>query len=744
MQETHAQPVNNAEPGAIVPIVPRITERDKGIIIRPASASLSTLNAATLAKAFCHRWRLALTVGLALAGPVAILTWFLVPAKYSSTALLQVLPVEPKVFSKDERVADTEKIAYQKTQAALATSGPVLNEVLKSEEVRKLHGIRHQEDPKSWLESEIKVGFIEDSDLMRISLSGTNPNEVATLVNAVLDSYLKIVVKTERSGQQERLDNLQTIYLNSQGKLREDKEQLTRLAKFLKTADPQALSIKQKNALEDHTLHKRELKAAQTRLRESEGKLKILQSELARGAKGEIPTWLVEDQIEKEPEIQKQTLEVETRRTKWEKVKRLAVPGHRDIKQAENSLKDAERELEKLRKSRYSAVAARVRKRMGAELGDALHKMIEEVRVQKEQIKAMLQEEKTLRAEAEMIGTGSFDLEMKRAEVEQKDSVLKSLHAEIGRMQLELQSSKQRITPIQRAEVPRFKIIKERLLATIFAALAAFLGGTFVVSYRDLKKSKIHNVEEVANDLEIKVIGTLPALPNRYLVAPTDTTPTGNGHWFKLLAEAISYVRTCLLAPQEGQPNQVLMIASALAQEGKTMLAAHLAVSIAETGRRTLLIDGDLRRPSLAGLFDVPATEGFCEALRGEIDVLAAVSPTPIDGLFVLPAGRCCPEVLRKLTRGSLPELFLKLRGEFDNILIDSSPLVPVSDSLLLAKHVDGVVLCVRQHVSRGPAVFNALQRLRGQRVPVCGVVVNGAPFDHHSEVYRYLLPAKN
>src|SRR5262249_49920786 len=150
------------------------------------------------------------------------------------------------------------------------------------------------------------------------------------------------------------------------------------------------------------------------------------------------------------------------------------------------------------------------------------------------------------------------------------------------------QYNKQRITPIHRAEVPFVKNIKEQLLATLFTGVALFLCGSCLVSYRELTRSRIYNADEIRYEPQVRILGTIPLLP-RGLITRTSEDLHNGGHWENVLAESISYIRIRLLAHREGQASQMMMIASASSQEGKTSLAGHLALSIAQTGRRTLL-----------------------------------------------------------------------------------------------------------------------------------------------------------
>jgi Mrp family chromosome partitioning ATPase len=129
------------------------------------------------------------------------------------------------------------------------------------------------------------------------------------------------------------------------------------------------------------------------------------------------------------------------------------------------------------------------------------------------------------------------------------------------------------------------------------------------------------------------------------------------------------------------------------------------------------------------------------EILRGEAAPSDCFCPSPIPGLFLLPAGRSCRQVIQELARDGIERLFRQLREEFDFIVVDSCPVLPVSDSLLLGRLVDAVVFCVRPKVSRAPSVCAAREMFNRLNIPVLGTVINGARrHSAGSGDYLYLL----
>jgi capsular exopolysaccharide synthesis family protein len=182
---------------------------------------------------------------------------------------------------------------------------------------------------------------------------------------------------------------------------------------------------------------------------------------------------------------------------------------------------------------------------------------------------------------------------------------------------------------------------------------------------------------------------------------------------------------------------QVIMVTSSATMEGTTIVASSLALSLARAGRRTLLVDGDLRSPSLHKLFSMPIEDGFSEVLRSEIDLVDAVKPTNNEGLYLLTAGVCNAEAIHALATDQPQAIFDKLRDQFDFVVIDAPPVLGISDSLSLGQYIDGAVLTVLRDHSEIRKIHHALETLRTMGVRVIGTVVNGVPVKADRRVMR-------
>jgi protein-tyrosine kinase len=203
-------------------------------------------------------------------------------------------------------------------------------------------------------------------------------------------------------------------------------------------------------------------------------------------------------------------------------------------------------------------------------------------------------------------------------------------------------------------------------------------------------------------------------------------------------ASAERYRRLCSKIEQsvseDGKAPQVLLVTSAIPHEGKTTTILNLALAMAEDrDRRVLLVDGDLRRPSVARYLSPAPKLGLSEALAGAVSVEHALIEPKNARLVVLPAGTPPQNPLELLRSEYLATLVAELRRSFDFILIDTPPAVPFADAAVMSTQADAALLVVRSRTTARPLVHKALEAL--ESVPVLGAVLNDVA---HTPVDRY------
>ena len=288
------------------------------------------------------------------------------------------------------------------------------------------------------------------------------------------------------------------------------------------------------------------------------------------------------------------------------------------------------------------------------------------------------------------------------------------------------QRGESRIIPISEAKAGNAPASDKRtkyLAVTPLAVLGLVLG---LVTLVEMRAARVSGAEDLSGRVAAEVFSVPPlptARPSKRLAGP-DVDPQ-----FEHFVQQLDHLRVALCGEggHDGQGRCVL-ITSAVGGEGKTTLAAQLAVRCAEAGASTVLIDADLRRATLGRLFEVPECPGLSDVLRGDAKLEDALVPiSQVGGCQLLPAGSPEPNPNRVLRGKAFGPMLERLRRSFDVVIVDTSPVLPVPDALILGRYADGAVLATRHDQSRFPAVERANHLLAGAGIPVLGVVVNGA-----------------
>jgi capsular exopolysaccharide synthesis family protein len=208
-----------------------------------------------------------------------------------------------------------------------------------------------------------------------------------------------------------------------------------------------------------------------------------------------------------------------------------------------------------------------------------------------------------------------------------------------------------------------------------------------------------------------------------------------------LPAEKFRFLGVRLRQLQQTRPLKKILITSTIPQEGKSMVAANLACTLARrTQQKTLLLDGDLRRPSVARLFGLGKTPGLSEWLQGERSSMTSIYHLEDAGLWVLPGGNSPRNPLEAMQSGRLAGLMEQLTSWFDWVIIDSPPVLPLADTSVWARMADGVLLVARQGTSEREHLKRGLEAIESSKL--LGAILNCSAKSAQSDYY-YQLPAQ-
>jgi capsular exopolysaccharide synthesis family protein len=228
---------------------------------------------------------------------------------------------------------------------------------------------------------------------------------------------------------------------------------------------------------------------------------------------------------------------------------------------------------------------------------------------------------------------------------------------------------------------------------------------------------RLKSPEDVEKKLSLRFLGALPHLDRRPRAAWSIAE-----HRTSIAAERCRLIgRNLLLA----NPLRRVMVTSSVPREGKTLTSINLAIAMAQSGSRVLLVDCDLRRPGLSSAIDLGDPIGLTSVICGGAALDEAIRPTAVPNLYVLPAGPLPTNPAELADSAQLGELLEECSRRFDRVLLDTSPLLAATDAALVARHCDGVVMVVRAGRTTVDHARSARQTLTSAGATVLGVVLN-------------------
>jgi tyrosine-protein kinase Etk/Wzc len=264
-------------------------------------------------------------------------------------------------------------------------------------------------------------------------------------------------------------------------------------------------------------------------------------------------------------------------------------------------------------------------------------------------------------------------------------------------------------------------------------ALAGVLGlmlGVGLAFVREYMDTRLHSSDQIEQLYGLPTIARVPemALGNgaggrRNALVTLEKSHSVGAESFRNLRTNVRFVRA-------GQGATEMVITSPAPQEGKSLTAANLAIALAQQGVRTLLIDADMRRSVQHKQFDVDASPGLSDLLVAEGSLDDFLRPTEVENLDLLPAGVHPPNPAELVGSGRMERLLDVLRQRYESIVIDSPPMLAVTDASVLGKKTDGVILVVRAEKTDKDSINLAIQQLRHVGARILGVVVNDAKPD--------------
>ena len=683
-----------------------------------------------LARALMQWWYLTIPSAVLLAFLSASLVMVFFTPVYRSTAVLKIRGYTPFIaYNMNESASKPEE--FTETQIELLQSALVMEQVLQTPAVNELPEIQEAPNPVGWLSDSIRVRRVGSSGLYDVYLDAPHPENAATLVNAILDSYFAIKTADDESQTKRVLELLNEETVQAAKRIQTLKDEMHEIGQGIE-ADPIT-------GLPDSRVVTSRLDTLRDDLSEVEYQRRLLEIKI-RALKEAIdklkvspPAVQVELAVSDSQEIRDLRALIARKKATLHVIESTAAAGKQDrsYKRVEREIDGYKKSLDRMATAARPLITEQMRTMELLQQQDRLEELQEELLAQTEFEKVLRRRYEESLAEAGKSGNKWLDLEFKRAELSREEDVRDRIAERVMALTTESRAPG-RVALLKRAQVPGGPVeripLKHLAMAIFFSGCLPF--GLVVVW--ELAVRRISDAQQLSEYTSMNVVGEVARLPMRMRTIGNQPAKA-----MSLFQESIDSLRVGLVLPDEYKDVKVLAVASAVHSEGKSSISSQLAVSIGRsTGQPVLLIDGDLRVPDVHNIFQVSNTRGLASVLDGRTSLEEAIIRDWSDDLHLLPAGRLRHSPHKIVTIAALHEILDELRPQYGYIIIDTAPILSASEALLMAKVADGTVLCTRRNVSREHQVRNAYERLIRAGARPLGAVFSGVPTRSYASTY--------
>jgi polysaccharide biosynthesis transport protein len=647
--------------------------------------------------------------------------------------------LETLKYLKDGQPAQEDVIPQEATLKANAAAGDVMMTAVNEDDDESLAASGDRQNEHKRLEPYVEallnylnVEAVRDTRLIKISFKHTDPNIAADVANGVSSIFIKHNFETKN----ERIIDTSNWLGDSTRKLKSQVEKSEqKLVNYSRENNIFSLEGKENLTADKMArLHDQVMRAETDRLLKQS-----LYEEVKQGRVAQLP-------------------------------EAFADPKTAELKKGLNEL---------------AVEAAKLSIKFGAK-----HPKLQEIRLQmatyQEQIRenqSMLEErlradyERAVREEGEL----KTALELAKNEAVQQNqatiqySVLKqdletakALYTDFlnKTSQMDIQRAEQynNVRLIEAAETPREPIGPNRNQTIMFAFVISLVMGIASAYLIENLNTTIRSVEDVTRTTQLPLLAVIPAMTNAFpqikrsgmkpaagmkpavLKDIDDSLEQLNDYdkpvladsmkMFSAAAEAYRMLRTSILLSTAGHPPKTILVTSGQPGDGKTTTTFNIALALTQLKAEVLIVDCDMRRPSLQKLFKMANCEGLSTYLTGGGDLDMFIKQTPIPHLSILPCGFVPPNPSELIGSENMKQLLRSLEERFDYIILDSPPLVTVADPIILSTMVDGVILIVKSGQSKIELVGHACQQLSAVGAKILGVTLNN--LDIRKERYDY------
>ncbi|MFO7557619.1 MAG: polysaccharide biosynthesis tyrosine autokinase [Desulfobacterales bacterium] len=379
---------------------------------------------------------------------------------------------------------------------------------------------------------------------------------------------------------------------------------------------------------------------------------------------------------------------------------------------------------------------AELRKRKQIEAGRVINSLKNEYKLalaREESLKAAMARQKT---ESLSLNKKAVQYAVLQRETESSRNMYDMLIKRFKETSLTEEMRTGNIRIIDTAETPQFPVKPNKKRNLLLAVILGLFSGFGLALFLEYLDNTIKLPDEIKEDLNIPFLGAVPAfssngipehIPPELVTVHSPKSPA---------SESYRSIRTGILFSSADTSPQVIMVTSVSPFEGKTTSAANLAVTLANAESRVLLIDGDMRRPRIHKVFGLNRKIGLSNVLVGTVPLEDAIVASQVEGLDILPVGAIPPNPSEIIGSQKMGQLLDSLRKKYARVIVDTPPIVSVTDALVLSRMVDRVLLVIRSGETPRPAVKSSLAQLQTVNAKILGAILNAVGVGRDSYYY--------
>ena len=694
-----------------------------------------------------YRWTI-IVVSIFISAPMIAGVWTQIIPEYQARAEVRVRPIIPRlVFRTEDNGAIPFYDSFVNTQVSLIRSRTVVQRALDRDEVQQtqwyaapprgfLQKLRGEPDPPlERLREDLMVRPRPRTEIIDVSFTCTSGSEAKVIVDAVLEQYVTYVGERSNETEEKLFRQLVEQHASLLREIQEQEEVCSELRKSLGTAIPEQLIAGRRVYLDGLQVRMRELRNTIALLEWQAAQVEVADNNDTATAPVIAETNPEQRYYEDEEWRQ---LDLDARMIQHQIASSIYTSEHPEMQKltknlefAQTLLRERETQLDELWRRRLGNAA-----RMPAAGINVDDVGLEQAAMPIEyQLARAKQEEKLLREESDrqqeefksLLDTAEL-LESESSALAYKRQVFAAVRDRLEQKKME-RNVPGSIDILMKAFSPSKPSQDRRAVFTAMSLVFGFgVGGGFAF-LRAMRNQTVHSAKDIPLPMQTPLLGQVPLVRGRYLAGSSPSGEVKENQ--SRLVESIRVLRTALLARLAGQKRVTVLVTSSDAGTGKSSFTMMLGKSLASAGKKILLIDADFYKMALSRRFELLERSGFIESLNSKTVEWQTMCPTKTPNLDVMPAGTRGPEDMapEEIANGAFKACIGQLFEQYgyDIILLDSAPVLPIADALILAGQVDGTIMVERESVSQRTHILTALDRLSSAGGRLLGTVFVGS-----------------